>query len=57
MDELGVTLIDPMTRGLKALTSLAVPDTSSVTLIDPMTRGLKVHIGISAPVQRPRYTD
>jgi len=38
-----VTLIDPMTRGLKAIFSHFVfcDLTSLVTLIDPMTRGLK----------------
>ena len=38
-----VTLIDPMTRGLKAkLFLLASACALFVTLIDPMTRGLKV---------------
>ena len=39
---LPVTLIDPMTRGLK-VTELVLPAVGwfKVTLIDPMTRGLK----------------
>jgi len=37
-----VTLIDPMTRGLKGEFLYLPPTvTQSVTLIDPMTRGLK----------------
>ena len=40
-----VTLIDPMTRGLKVKTFLSASAANScVTLIDPMTRGLKEEV-------------
>ena len=41
-----VTLIDPMTRGLKDGMANKLRNTQqAVTLIDPMTRGLKEEMG------------
>jgi len=53
-----VTLIDPMTRGLKVLYHFGVrKNAAKVTLIDPMTRGLKVKISHARVLLVCRYTD
>jgi len=46
-----VTLIDPMTRGLKVINPTDVVNSYDVTLIDPMTRGLK---GKKPTFQKPQ---